>query len=196
MSGLTNTWGELLYKNVAAGAQAAVNTTETQLNLNATMGAQPLIPGGFFLSAPNTIGKALRVIARGVITTTSGPPTFGLLVRANTAASSITGNVWLGTSSTVTATASLTGAYWELEGTITVTTSAAGANSVVRGVGRLLSAAVASANNPAPAWGAQASPGTTSAFDLTVPYYLSLSYVSSSASNSCSLNELEVYGLN
>jgi hypothetical protein len=165
------------------------------LNTNATMGPQPVIPAGFFTSRPQAIGQAIRIVARGLLTTTTGPPTLGILVRANTAVNSIAGNVWLGTSSTTALTVSQTNVYWELEGIVTVSIMGSGANSTIRGVGRLLSGAM---TTPfiAPAWGSQASPGTVTSVDLTVPYYLSVSYVSSSASNACSLHELEVYGLN
>jgi hypothetical protein len=195
MSALTGAWTELLYKNAAVGAQAAVNTTEAQLNTTATMGAQPVIPGGFFTSRPQAVGQAIRIVARGLLTTTTGPPTLGILVRANPLVNSIAGSVWLGTSSTAAVTVSQTNAYWELEGTVTVSIMGSGANSTIRGVGKLHSGAM---TTPfvTPAWGAQASPGTLATVDLTATYYLSLSYVSSSASNSCSLNELEVYGLN
>lgn len=195
MSGLTGTWAELLYKNAAVGAQAATNTTEAQLNTTATMGPQPVIPGGFFTSRPQAIGQAIGIRARGLLTTTTGPPTLGLLVRANTAPNSITGGIWLGTSSTAAVTVSQTNAYWELEGIVTVSIMGSGANSTIRGVGKLHSGAM---TTPflTPAWGGQVSPGTVASVDLTASYYLSLSYVSSSASNSCSLNELEVYGLN
>jgi hypothetical protein len=195
MSGLTGTWTECLYKNAAVGAQAAVNTTEAQLNTTATMGPQPVLPAGFFTSRPQAIGQAIRIVARGVLSTTTGPPTFGILVRANAAVNSIAGNVWLGTSSTAAVTISQTNVYWELEGTVTVSIMGSGANSTVRGVGRMISPALTTPFITT-AWGGQASPGTVASVDLTVPYYLSVSYVSSSASNSCSLNEFEVYGLN
>ena len=95
---------------------------------------------------------------------------------------------------------SLTGVYWELEGIITATVIGAGANSTLRGMGKANSAAFALAaapyGNQIVAWGGQAASGTVASLDLTLPYYISVSYVSSSASNSCSLNELEVYGLN
>ena len=77
MSGITGTWGELIYKNAAVGVQGAVNTAEAQLNTNATMGPQPIIPGGFFTSRPQAVGQAIRVVARGVLSTTTGPPTLG-----------------------------------------------------------------------------------------------------------------------
>ncbi len=200
MSGYTGTWGELLYKNAATGVQGAVNTTEAQLNTNATMGPQPILPAGFFLPQPQSVGKAIRVVARGVLSTTTGPPTLGLLVRGSTTPNVITGPVWLGTTSTITVAVSQTGIYWELEGIVTASVVGSATNSTIRGFGRALSGAFGQAaapyNNTAIMWGGQASPGTVTTVDFTVAQYLTVSYVSSSASNSCSLNELEVYGLN
>jgi|HubBroStandDraft_3_1064219.scaffolds.fasta_scaffold116754_1 hypothetical protein len=194
MSGLTGTWTECLYKSAAVGATVAA-TAETQLNTNATMGPQPIIPGGFFTARPQSVGQALAIRARGVMSTTTGPPTFGILIRGSTSPNVITGPVWLGTSSTAAATASQTGVYWELEGTITVSIIGAATFSTIRGFGKLETAALATPFMVV-AGGAQASPWTVASVDLTINQYLSVSCINSSASNSITLEELEVYGIN
>jgi len=194
MSGLTGTWTECLYKNSAIGVVFA-GTTEASLTTNATIGPQPILPAGFFTARPQGVGQAIRILARGIASTTTGPPTLGIMVRGSTTPNVITGPVWLGTSSTAATTISITNAYWELDGIVTVSTLGSATNSTIRGFGRMIGGVLASPFMVV-AGGGQASPWTVASVDLTIPQYLSVSAVSSSASNSITLEELEVYGIN
>lgn len=185
---------ETLYASTAAGATLASFTSEAQLNTTATMGGQFYLPAGYFTASPTSVGRGFRVIARGILSST-GTPTYTLTIRSGTAGNTSAAIV-LGTAALTTAS-SASNQMWEMVGDIIVTAiGAAGANSTVRGTGHVISAGL----NPvvAAAFGGAASPGTVATFDHSIANYINVNVAcsASNASNTITLHELMVQGLN
>lgn len=185
---------ETLYASTAAGATLASFTSEAQLNTTATMGAQAKLPADFWTPSPTSVGRGLRIIARGILSST-GTPTFTLSVRAG-AAGNTTSAILLGTAALTTASGA-SGTLWELEGDVILTAlGAAGTNSTVRGTGHVLSAGL----NPVvgAAFGGAASPGTVATVDTSIVNFVNVNAAcsASSASNTITLHELIIQALN
>jgi hypothetical protein len=195
MSFITGTNTELLYASTAAGTAKNTFTAETTLNDTAGMGAQVHLPPDFWLSAPNSVGRGIRIVARGILSSTA-TPTYTFSVRLG-AAGSTTAAIVLGTAALTTGSG-VTNQLWELEGDVILTTlGAAGTNSTVRGIGLLDCGGLASPFSY-PAWGGAASPGTVATVDTTITNYININVAcsASSASNSIQLLQLLVFGLN
>jgi hypothetical protein len=192
MSGLTGTWGELLFKNAAAFAAVNTVAVETMINPPGT-GPQALIPGGFFMQRPQSVANTIRLHASGLISTfTSG--TWILTLRTNTAFNSIAGSTLVSTGAAFTPIFSITNAYWELDCLLTLSVIGGTALSNIRTFGKFSSPILPTANVGTIPVG----PTNLATFDTTVNNWLSLSATPSvsSASNSITLEELEVYGTN
>lgn len=194
MSFLTGTNSELIYSSTAVGATLNTFTTETQANTTAAMGVQAHLPPDFF--APNNVqtGRTLRIVARGILSSTA-TPTYTFTVRAG-ASGNITSAILLG-SAALTTGSSVTNQFWELQGDVTLTAiGAAGTNSTVRGIGSVLSSGLATVVNPV--YGGAASPGTVATLDTSVTNYINFNIAcsASSASNTITLQQLLIFGLN
>ena len=194
MSFVTGTNTELLYASLGAGTAKASFTSEAQINDTAGMGVQCHLPPDFWLPNNNQPGRALRIVARGILSST-GTPTYTFTIRSgapgNTSSAILLGSAALTTGSGVS------NQYWELEGDVVLTAiGAAGTNSTVRGIGRILSPGLASTISPV--YGGAASPGTVSSLDTSISNYLNFNVACSalSASNSITLQQLLVFGLN
>lgn len=196
MSFYTGTSVELLYASTAPGTAKNTFTTEVQINDTAGMGVQCHLPADFwFPNKPNSIGRGIRVVARGILSTT-GTPTFTFTVRLG-AAGSITAAIALG-SAAITTGSGVTNQAWEFEGDfILEAIGAAGANSTGRGTGQMQGGGLASPFN-FPLWGGAASPGTVATVDTSITNYVNFNVAcsASSASNTVTLQQLLVYGLN
>lgn len=194
MSFLTGTNTELIYASVAAGAAKATFTTEVQINDTATMGVQAHLPPDFFLPNSANIGKSVRIVARGILSSTA-TPTYTFTVRGG-AAGAVTGAILLG-SAALTTGSGVTNQVFEFQGEFTLKTiGAAGANSTIVGTGLLLSPGTA--NKIDPIYGGGATPGTVATFDTSITNYINFNVAcsASSASNSITLQQLLVFGLN
>ena len=196
MSFLTGTNVELIYANTAAGTAKNTFTSEVQINDTAGMGAQASIPAWFWPSTPQTTGKALHIVARGIISTTSAP-TFTFTTRIGTAGST-SAAIILG-SAAVTAGTTVTNQPWTFEGSFVIQApaGAAGANTTGRGTGMVYGPAFASPFM-AGLFGGAATPGTVATVDTSITNFVNFNAAcgTSSASNSIQLLQLEVYGLN
>ena len=195
---LTGTNWETIYTNAGVAPTAlATFTTEAVANVpNATNGPQPVLPSYFFLPSPNSLGKALRIVARGILSTTSAP-TYTWTCRAG-AANSTAGPIIAGTVATTAAT-TVTSKGWEFEADIVVKTMAAeGGNSTLQGVGLLASPAGLASPFAAEVWGGAAQPGTVATFDVSITNHINFNFAcgTSNASNSIQLLQLLVFGLN
>lgn len=195
MSFQTGTVTELLYASTAAGATLATFTTEAQLNTTAAMGTQAHLPPDFWLPNQMQNGRGIRIVARGVLGST-GTPTFTFTVRAG-----VTGNVAstpiIAGTAALTLASGLTAVVWELQADVIMSTiAAAGANSTLRTTGTLTVGGIAA--SVWPVWGGAASPGTVASFDTSVTNYINVNAAcgTSNASNTVTLNQLLVYGLN
>lgn len=195
MSFLTGTNTELIYVNSASGTAKNTFTSEFQINDTAGMGAQAALPAYFWQPKATSVGVTIRIVARGILSTTSAP-TWQYVVRLGAAGT--TAPIIL-ESNAITGGTTVTNQMWELEGDVTMRTlGAAGGNSTVQGLGL-----VTGPNAFASPFGSQlfannASPGTVATVDISIVNYISFNVIcgTSSSSNSIQLLQLEVWGLN
>lgn len=195
MSNLTGTISELIYANTASGTAKNTFTSEFQINDTAGMGAQAQLPPYFFLPV-NGVGKAIRVVARGIVSTTA-TPTWQFNLRLG-AAGSTSAVIGLGSPS-ITSASGISNKGWEFEGDIIVrTTGAAGANSTLQGAGFVTSPGGFASPFAYELWGGGAQPGTSSTLDISITNYLNFNVIcgTSSASNQIQILQLLVFGLN
>lgn len=194
MSYLTGTGTELIYINTASGTAKNTFTTEVSINDTAGMGERASLPAGFF-NPPYGVGKTIRIMARGILSST-GTPTYTFTCRLGTTGS-ITSSIVLG-SAALTTGSGVTNQIWEFEGDLVMRTiGAAGANSTVQGTGLVFSPGLASPFNYA-LFGSAASPGTVATVDVSIQNYINFNVAcsASNAANSITLLQLQVWGLN
>lgn len=194
MSLLTGTNMELIYTSLVAGAAKASFTTEIAINDTATMGVQAHLPPDFWLPNSTSIGRGIRIVARGLLSSTA-TPTYTFSVRGG-AAGAITGAILLGTAALTTGSG-VTNQIWEFEGDFVVKTmGAAGANTSGTGTGLISSSGTA--NKLDPVYGGGATPGSVTTLDTSITNYINFNVAcsASSASNSITLQSLQVWGLN
>jgi hypothetical protein len=193
---MTDSYMECIYASSAAGTARNTFTTEAILNDTASMGASAYLPKGFWLPGNLGVGRGLRVVARGIISSTTVAPTFQWNVRLG-AAQSITAPIILG-SAALTMQVSQTNKQFELEGDVVMTNlGASGGASTVRGTGILASSGLATPFQ-GDLWGGAASPGTVATVDATIDNYITLGAIcgTSNASNAIQLLQLLLFRLN
>jgi hypothetical protein len=198
MSSITTTNTELIYASQHAATAKASFTSEVQINDTAGMGAQAFIPANFWapMSGGAATGKAIRIVARGIVSSTS-TPTYTFTIRAGTAGN--TSSAILAGSAAITTASSITNKGWELEADIVLETlGAAGTNSTVRGAGFITSPAGFASPFQYEIWGGASQPGTVATLDTTIVNYINFNLTCSanSSSNSIQLLQLLVFGLN
>jgi hypothetical protein len=195
---LTGTNTELVYASTAAGTAKASFTSEVQINDTTGMGAQAFLPADFFGiggGRDGAIGKGLKIVARGILSST-GTPTYTFTCRSGTAGST-TAAIMLG-SAALTTGSGVSNQLWEFQGDVILESlGAAGANSTVRGIGLLACGGLASPFSYA-LWGGAASPGTVATFDTSIKNFINFNVTcsASSASNTITIQQLLVFGLN
>lgn len=196
MSFLTGTNMELIYASTAAGTAKNTFTSEVQINDTAGMGVQAHLPPDFWLpNKPQSVGRGIRIVARGILSSTA-TPTYTFTVRGGSAGSTSAG-ILLG-SAALTTGSGVTNQLWEFQGEfILESIGAAGANSTGRGIGLLACGGLASPFSYA-LYGGAASPGTVATLDTSITNYINFNVAcsASSASNTITLQQLLVYGLN
>jgi len=199
MSFLTGTNQELIYASTAPGTAKNTFTTEVQINDTAGMGPQVYLPKGFFPpDRHQAIGKAVRILASGIVSST-GTPTFTWTIRAG-AAGATTGTILAGTAAITTAT-TISNVPWTLDATFVLEALGAGAASTIRNAnGQLISDGLTAATTTRAlgALGGAAQPGTQTNFDTTIDNYINFNAAcgTSNVSNSIQLLQLLVFGLN
>lgn len=197
---LTGTSVETIYSNSTVGSAHNFGSTgEVVLNDVSGMGPQPILPAYFWMPGGNlNVGRAFRVVARGVYSTTASP-TFTFTNRLGAAASTSASIV--GITGAVTAGATQTNLLWEQEFDVQLTIAGGtGANSTVRGLGCLtLYLTNITVTGGAITGGSAASAtGTVATVDISITNYLSVNgnCGSASASNILTVLQLLVFGLN
>ena len=195
MSFITGTSTELIYANTTSGTAKNTFTAEVAINDTAGMGPIAHLPPDFWVFNNNGIGRTLRIVARGILSSTVTPTyTFSLRLGAS---GSTTAAIILG-SAALTTGSGVTNQLWEFEGDVVMRTiGAAGANSTVQGLGVLACGGLASPFSYA-LFGGAASPGTVATVDTTITNYLNFNVAcsASSVSNTITLLQLLVLGLN
>jgi hypothetical protein len=191
MSFLTATQPELIFKQFVAGSALTNTTTATIISPRGNTTPLPYIPPGFF-SAAYGANRALRIVARGIVSTAASTP--GTLTIASYFATTDTATpgTSVAASGGFTPATSLSSAIWEFDATITC--SAPGPTPNLYAMGRL-------EVNPTAAAGAAYGVGSTSAvtaLSTEAAYYLQIqaTWGSASASNTITMYDTEVWGLN
>lgn len=199
-SGLSGTWGELIYSNTTAGTAKNTFTAEFSINDVVGMGAMPVLPAYFFY--PGRLGQAIRVVARGVqLGTASTPPTWQFNFRLNpvvTPANPPTGPIIAGMPAAITGTTT-TNTLWEAEFDAQFTAAGApGNNSTMRGLGSFYSTRGLVSPFGSDLFGGGASPGTVATVDYSLLNTLTVGVIcgTSLAANQMTLLQLLVFGLN
>lgn len=193
-SAITGTWGELLYCNRVSFTAKNTFTTEVAINDTAAE-AQAKIPADFFLPGAQ-FPKALRFVARGILGTT-GSPTYTFTCRLG-AAASITAVIVLGSAAT-TAAATVSNQLWAFQGDVIVRTlGTTGATATGNGLGWIESPGGFASPFQAALFGGGAQPGTFTTLDPTIANFVNFNVAcsASSASNTITLLQLLVFGLN
>lgn len=188
-------WMELLYASTSVGTAKASFTSEVQINDTTGMGAQYYLPAGFWQPSPNSVGRGIKIVARGIFSST-GTPTYTFTIRSGTAGST-SAAILLG-SAALTTGSSVSNQPFELEGTVFLKTlGAAGANSTVIGTGRILSPGLATSYAGIGSGASITSP-TVATVDTSIENRINFNVTcsASSASNTITLQHLSVYGLN
>lgn len=199
MSFLTGTNTELLYASPAAGTAKASFTTEVAINDTTGMGVQFNLPPNFWLPNKNGAnGRGIRIVATGIVSSTA-TPSYTWTVRGG-AAGATTGAILLGSAALATASG-VTNVPWRFEGDVIMESiGAAGANSTVRGTGTLMTDGYSAATTTRMymLYGNAGTPGTVATFDTSITNYINfnITCTASSASNTITLQQLLVYGLN
>lgn len=196
MSFVTGTNCELLYASTVAGTAKASFTSEVAINDTAGMGVQCHLPPDFWLPSPGQVGRGIRIVARGILSSTA-TPTYTFTIRSGAAAST-SAAILLG-SAALTTGSGVTNQPWELQGDVFLSAiGAAGANSSVRGTGMFLSPGIASPFMAGLGANASLTTPVATTLDTSITNYLNLNCTcsASSASNSIQLLQLLVFGLN
>jgi hypothetical protein len=196
MSNYTGTVQELLYASTHVGIAKNTFTSEVTINDIATMGVQARLPADFWLPNNAQSGRGIRIVARGILSST-GTPTYTPTIRLGTSGSTL-GPIILGTAGGVglTTTSGAANAPFEIDGEVVLTgIGAAGGNSTLQGIGRILSPGLATSY--ASLYGGAASPGTVATADTSISNYINVNVAcsASSASNTITLQQLLVYSL-
>lgn len=198
MSALTGKWDEAIYTNRADFTAVASTASEASLLASATDPTQPYIPAVFFNDG--TYGKCFRVTARGVFSTT-GTPTLIFKARLGTTqGSTYLSGTAIGTTGTITTASTITNAKWKLEflmhcytpgyGTNNCTLSGAGEVESMIGFATPFRYDIEPTTPPTGTWTATIDAALTQWLNLTV------TWSASSASNTITLKNLVVEGMN
>lgn len=198
MSYFTNTNCELLYQSLSRATEKTTWTTEVQINDTAGMGQQAALPANFWINPNGAVGKGLKIIAKGYVSTTA-TPTFTFTIRSGTAGS-ITSCILLG-SLALTAGSGIATIPWYLEGEVFVTATAAGAASTIQGEGFIWSNGFTTQggmNRISAGAAAAGAAGTATTLDTSITNFINFNAAcsASSASNKLRIEQLSVYGLN
>lgn len=192
---LTGTQTELIYSNTNVGTAKNTFTTEAVINDTAGMGPQAKLPPDFW--APSgSLAKAVRIVARGIASTTA-TPTYQWFARLGGAASTAGPNI--GSSAALTTGSAISNQLWEFElDAQLVIAGATGANSTMRGEGILTSPGGLASPFAGALFGGGATPGTVATVDITIVNFINFDVAcsASSASNGVTLHQLLVFGLN
>jgi hypothetical protein len=196
-SGTTGTWTECMFNNGAD--YSAFNTSASEGSLLGGVNDQPVIPALFFF---NRQGKqrGISLLARGVLSTTSTPTIIFQWRLGTTLGSSFLSGTSVGVSPTITTSSGVTNKWWESRLDLTCYTPGLGSgNTTLSGSGY-----VASPGGFASPFQYALEPTTpdtatwTATIDASLTYYVNLSVTwgTSSSSNTITLKTLQLLGLN
>jgi len=193
----TGTQAEVLYASIKPGTAKATFTTEAVINDEGGMGPQVKLAADFFQPTANlALARALRIIARGIYSTTSAP-TWQTFVRLGSKASTAGPNI--GSTAATALGSTQTNLLWEHEEDAVLEAQGTTAGtSTIRGLGVFSAMLTASTSLQLAIFGGGASPGTVTTVDPTITNYINFDAAcgTSNASNSIQLLQLIIMGLN
>lgn len=196
-SSFTGTWSELLFVNTADYSAFASSASEG--TLLSGVNEQPTIPALFFFNKPGQY-RALSLVAQGVLSTTSTPTIIFQVRASSTAGSSTLSGTSLGVSPTITTQSGVTNKYWRLQLDLACRTPGTGTgNTTISGAGFVTSPGGFASPFIYPLEPTTPDTATwTATLDNSLTYYLNLSvtWSSSSSSNTITLKQLWLAGLN
>ncbi len=196
-SALTGTWAETIFVNRADHSAVASFTSEASL-LSGT-NQQPVFPALFF-NGRQGVGRSVRIIGKGVLSSTSTPTyTFSFRL-GTTAGSSYLSGTAVGVTAAITTASSITNKYFEFQLDLTCYTPGIGSgNTTLSGAGYIMSPGGFASPFIYPIEPTTPDTATwTATIDAASTQYLNCSVAcsASSASNTITLKQLLVLGLN
>lgn len=208
MSGITGTWGELIFANRTSGTALASFTTEASMaagiaELGTTSNFINLgLPADNPFNQNNGVGKVVRVEMRGVMGSAAGTATFTFGLRWTTAS-----GVLIATTTAITPATQATPAMWKACVDIICTATGPGTTATARATGEFMfeNSAIATGTTlttPFCTGSAFGTPTptslTTAGFDSTVPLPIvpTCSCSASAAGNTVTLTDIKVWGCN
>ncbi len=191
MSFYTGTQCELLYSLPAAVTK---NTYTTQAILSATSAAsRAIVPGGFFSSVPNGVGRVLYLKAQGTVATTSAA-TLQMVLLWDPTPGTI-GTTLATPWPTLAPTAAVT-CCWDLEAWITAQ-AVGGAGLTLQTNGRLWMSVVASGTLSTANQSIMFNSNTTGLnSEAQAAIELAGTWSASAAGNTTTLQQMQLFGLN
>lgn len=193
----SGTYPELFFSSSAAATAMTANAVETSLLTG--LNNQPILPVGLFSGSPGASARSLLFKAKGILSTTTGPPTLTIKSYLNSTQglTNFAGTA-VGASAAITTVASATSKLWRYELEVVCRAPGQGAgNATLCCIGMVWSpAGFASPFEFTLTPGAGDSATVTATTDGGVPLYYNLSGTWSSASNSCTLHQLEAFAWN
>jgi hypothetical protein len=197
MSGTTGTWAELMFVN---GADfTAFNTSASEGTLLSGITEQPTIPSNFFFNKQG-LRRGIILEAQGVLGTTSTPTIIFQVRMSSTVGSATLSGASLGVTAAITTASGVTNKWWRLKLALVCTVVGQGTNNAtLAGAGEVTSPggfaspfiyALEPTTPDTATW--------TQTFDGSLQQYINLSVTwgTSSASNTITCKQLLMYGLN
>jgi hypothetical protein len=202
-SGQSGTWTDQIFSQTLAYNAVSNATSGTETGLLQGQTVQPVLNAGYFMVPMVAPGKAIKVIAQGVVGTT-GTPTLVLQARLGSGSGPTNfGGGSIGVSPSITMASSISNKYWRMELDLTCTVVGIGSNNTtLSGAGYFM---ILSGASGAPAIYAMemttpdTATWTNAAFDASVANYINLSVTwtaTPSSSNTITVKTLNVLGLN
>lgn len=192
-------WGECYFTNHGAN-YTAVDTTASEASLLAGLKLQPHIPQNHF-DGHKGYGRLIKIVARGVLSTTGAPTIIFQGRLSSTVGSATLTGASVGVSPTITCASGITNKWWELEldlicnatgqGASATTLNCAGSVASHGGFAAPYVYALEPTTPDTATW-------TAASFDATLTYYfnLSVTWGTSSASNTITCKQLLAYSPN
>lgn len=200
MSATTGTWNETMFCSRASFTAVASSSSEASLlaAVSPVPFTQPVIPALFFMRGGGGYGITVILEAEGILGTTSTPTIIFQLRLGTTNGSSYLSGTSVGVSATITTQSGVSAVPWYLRMPITCNQPGIGSGALtLQGTGSVRSPAGFAAPYEYSLIPTQSST-LTATIDGSVTQYanLSITWGTSSSSNTCTCTSLRMYGIN
>lgn len=183
LTGLTNTYNETSFIN--SGDFTAVANTAAEGSIIGGLNLQPYLPANYFVQQGAQL-RGIRLLARGVLSTTSTPTIIFQVRLGTTSGSSYLSGASIGVSAAITTASGVTNKWWELRLDLVCKTSGIGTgNATLSGAGYVMSPGGFAAPYAYPLEPTTPDTATwTQVFDASLTQFVNLSVTWSAASSS------------